>query len=76
MQQGIYSLIRFKNNFKQGTEKIFWNNGKLRATKNWKNNKKEGLCILYYKDGIIKQKCYFSNDLLNGLVLSMTSLAP
>ena len=32
----LLSLVRFKNNFKQGTEKIFWNNGKLRMTKNWK----------------------------------------
>ena len=46
MQQGIYSLVRFKNNFKQGTEKIFWNNGKLRSTKNWKNNKKRR--IMYF----------------------------
>ena len=63
----LMMAVKYRNNLRQGVEKVWWDDGTLKLTRNWVNGKKNGLCKVYNRDGIVTNKCNFKDDNLEGL---------
>jgi antitoxin component YwqK of YwqJK toxin-antitoxin module len=63
----LVSVISYSNWKKNGTAYYYYNDGGEKAGEIlWKNNKRDGEAVTYYKNGKLKIKAFYVNDLSHG----------
>jgi len=55
------------NGKKEGTQKIYYENGRIRAASNFINDKEEGVSKIYYESGELEYETPFSNNKKEGV---------
>ena len=52
---------KIKNGLNEGQHLVFFENGQLNQTQNWKDGKLDGEVLLYYENGKLKLKANYKN---------------